>query len=118
MDSELITKLWPSSELLGYAGDSTKALSAGHGHDDEVWQVASGSITCRRRCMKLHMKLSYDTCLIAGEGEDLIACTLAIFVIDMPTFKCKFRYLKPGQYHLIPPIPISHVTANLFFPAN
>jgi len=32
MDSELITKLWTSAKLLGYAGDSTKALSEGYSH--------------------------------------------------------------------------------------
>lgn len=72
MDSPLITKLRPSRWLLGYAAGSTKALSAAC-HATGIYKCQTGqrraarggSITCRRRCMKLHTELSYDTCLIA-----------------------------------------------------
>lgn len=58
--------------LLGYAAGSTKALSAAC-HTTGIYKCQTGqlraargsSITCRRRCMKLHTELSYDTCLIA-----------------------------------------------------
>lgn len=72
MDSPLITKLRLSLWLLGYAAGSTKALSAAC-HATGIYKCQTGqrraarggSITCRRRCMKLHTELSYDTCLIA-----------------------------------------------------
>lgn len=72
MDSPLITKLRPSPSpalatwLCGRQHKGAKCRLPCHWHVQVPDRAARGSsITCRRRCMKLHTELSYDTCLIA-----------------------------------------------------